>query len=199
MKHLNITLSLPSAIEFNGLCDILRNIRDITISFRYLPAEQLTAGYSLPSNTNLLVCDPTSLSASEVSQLRRNSPGVKIALLYHTSLPAATVKVYDTAFSIYDSESNIQQAVTSLFATRRAQQSSNELTQREKEIIIGVAKGLSNKEIAVENNVSVNTVMTHRRNIASKLEIHSAAGLTVYALMSNLITLEEIGESKADF
>ncbi len=43
------------------------------------------------------------------------------------------------------------------------------LSQREKDVVTGIVKGLSNKEIATEMNVSVNTVMTHRRNIASKL------------------------------
>ena len=53
-------------------------------------------------------------------------------------------------------------------------------------------EGLSNKEIAAEMNVSVNTVMTHRRNITAKLQIHSAAGLTIYAIVSKLVRLDEI-------
>ena len=67
-----------------------------------------------------------------------------------------------------------------------------ELSPREKEVVIGVVKGLSNKEIAAEIGVSVNTVTTHRRNIAAKLKIHSPAGLTIYAIMSKLVTLDEV-------
>lgn len=70
-----------------------------------------------------------------------------------------------------------------------------ELTQREKEIVIGIVKGLSNKELASDMHVSVNTVMTHRRNIASKLQIHSAAGLTIYAIVSKLVTLDDVKSS----
>ena len=66
------------------------------------------------------------------------------------------------------------------------------MSQREKDVVIGIAKGMSNKEIAVQMNVSVNTVMTHRRNISSKLKIHSPAGLTIYAIVSKLIKLEDI-------
>jgi len=66
------------------------------------------------------------------------------------------------------------------------------LSPREKEVVIGVVKGLSNKEIAAEMCVSTNTVMTHRRNIATKLQIHSAAGLTIYAIINKLVKLEEL-------
>ena len=62
----------------------------------------------------------------------------------------------------------------------------------EKEIIGLVAKGLSNKEIADRLFLSVHTVTTHRRNIASKLQIHSAAGLTIYAILHNIIDISEV-------
>lgn len=61
------------------------------------------------------------------------------------------------------------------------------LSEREREIIICLVQGMSNKEIADHLFISVNTVMTHRRNITRKLEIHSVAGLTIYAIANNLI------------
>ena len=66
------------------------------------------------------------------------------------------------------------------------------LSNREKEIIACVAKGMSNKEIAESLFLSVHTVTTHRRNIASKLQIHSSAGLTIFAILHNLIDIKEI-------
>ena len=66
------------------------------------------------------------------------------------------------------------------------------LGDREKDIIRCVAKGKSNKEIAEELFISVHTVATHRRNISSKLGIHSAAGLTIFALINNLVDLNEV-------
>lgn len=66
------------------------------------------------------------------------------------------------------------------------------LSQREKEIIICIAKGLSNKEISDELNISINTVTTHRRNISSKLQIHSIAGITIYAIANGLVRMSEI-------
>ena len=69
---------------------------------------------------------------------------------------------------------------------------SNDLSEREKDIVVQVAKGLSNKEIADALFISVNTVMTHRRNISRKLQIHSPAALTIYALVNGLVNLDEI-------
>lgn len=66
------------------------------------------------------------------------------------------------------------------------------MTAREKEIICCVAKGMSNKEIADTLCLSVHTVTTYRRNISSKLQIHSAAGLTIFAILHNLINIEDI-------
>jgi regulator of cell morphogenesis and NO signaling len=55
-----------------------------------------------------------------------------------------------------------------------------------------VAKGMANKEIADHLCISVNTVTTHRRNIARKLSIHSSAGVTIYAIVNKLVTLDEV-------
>lgn len=66
------------------------------------------------------------------------------------------------------------------------------LSAREREIIVCVVKGLTNKEIADELCISTHTVITHRRNIASKLQIHSAAGLTIYAIVNKLVELSEL-------
>lgn len=67
-----------------------------------------------------------------------------------------------------------------------------ELSQREKEIVACVARGMSNKEIADKLYLSVHTVTTHRRNISAKLQIHSPAGLAIYAIIHHLVDLEDL-------
>lgn len=66
------------------------------------------------------------------------------------------------------------------------------LSDREKEIICLVARGLTNKEIANTLYLSVHTVATHRRNIGNKLQIHSPAGLTIFAIVNELLPLADI-------
>jgi DNA-binding NarL/FixJ family response regulator len=51
---------------------------------------------------------------------------------------------------------------------------------------------MTNKEIAAKLNLSSHTIVSHRRNISAKLQIHSAAGLTVYAIVNKLVSLEDI-------
>ena len=85
------------------------------------------------------------------------------------------------------------EAVVRLEDERQEQDSANDaLSDREKEVIVCVVKGMSNKEIAEQLYISVNTVMTHRRNISRKLQIHSPAGLTIYAIVNGLINLEDV-------
>ncbi|MDE6551538.1 MAG: response regulator transcription factor [Muribaculaceae bacterium] len=66
------------------------------------------------------------------------------------------------------------------------------LTEREKDILRCVARGMQNKEIAEKLFISINTVTTYRRNISTKLNIHSAAGLTVFAILHGLVDINEI-------
>jgi DNA-binding NarL/FixJ family response regulator len=66
-----------------------------------------------------------------------------------------------------------------------------ELTPREITILKLVSQGLTNKQIADELFLSAHTVITHRKNISSKLGIKSVSGLTIYAIVNNFITIGE--------
>ncbi|MCF0190060.1 MAG: helix-turn-helix transcriptional regulator [Marinilabiliaceae bacterium] len=79
----------------------------------------------------------------------------------------------------------------SAFANVENEQSDS-ITEREKEVIVAIVQGMSNKQIADHLCISPHTVITHRKNIARKLQIHSPAGLTVYAIANGLV---EIGKS----
>ena len=71
-------------------------------------------------------------------------------------------------------------------------QDSEALSDREKDVIISLVQGMSNKEIADHLCISTNTVITHRRNIARKLQIHSPAGLTIYAIVNGLVDISAV-------
>ena len=71
-------------------------------------------------------------------------------------------------------------------------EASDTLSDREKEVIIALVQGMANKEIADHLCISTNTVITHRRNIARKLQIHSPAGLTIYAIVNNLVDISSV-------
>lgn len=77
-------------------------------------------------------------------------------------------------------------------ARNHAEDRREELSEREKEILVSVAQGLLNKEIADKHHISINTVITHRKNITRKIGIKTVAGLTAYAILNNLIDINSI-------
>lgn len=86
-----------------------------------------------------------------------------------------------------------ESSTTNIFGNSPAVASEDDdLSEREIDVVKGVVLGLSNKEIAENLCISTNTVITHRRNIAKKLDIHSAAGLTVYAIVHKLVDVRDM-------
>jgi len=75
---------------------------------------------------------------------------------------------------------------------QNAESGHDELSDREIEILVSVAQGLLNKEIADRHNISINTVITHRKNITHKTGIKTVAGLTVYAILNGYIDINSV-------
>ena len=87
----------------------------------------------------------------------------------------------------------LTQSSVSKSSNSRILKSANEqLSDREKDILVQIVKGLSNKEIADVLFISPHTVITHRKNITRKLNIHSTAGLTIYAIVNNLVGINSL-------
>ena len=86
-----------------------------------------------------------------------------------------------------NSEENMATLIGKLFKESDAENNGSRLTQREISVLQLVAKGCLNKEIADQLNISVNTVLSHRKNITAKLGIKSVSGLSVYALMNGIV------------
>lgn len=124
---------------------------------------------------------------------------VKLAALEVGRLDRQTLASYDGVISIVDDLSTIADTISTLLSEENSQDTDEDdagskdvLSQREKEIVTLVVKGLTNKEIATRLFLSIHTVITHRRNISRKLEIHSATGLTIYAIVNKLVDINEI-------
>ena len=109
---------------------------------------------------------------------------------------ASLLSKYDESISIFDDLETLSKKIAGLLLDMSSEEdevdSQDALSQREKEIVICVVKGMTNKEIAEKLFLSIHTVITHRRNISKKLQIHSAAGLTIYAIVNKLVTLSDV-------
>jgi two-component system nitrate/nitrite response regulator NarL len=88
-----------------------------------------------------------------------------------------------------------QAALTQLVTNGGKTEPFSQLTTREREVLVLIAEGQSNKEIANRLGIGVRTIETHRERIMRRLDIHSVAGLTKFAIANGLISLE--GESQA--
>ena len=89
-------------------------------------------------------------------------------------------------------QSDVTKNITDMVFKSSISQNPEALSDREKDVIISLVQGMSNKEIADHLCISTNTVITHRRNIARKLQIHSPAGLTIYAIVNGLVDIAAV-------
>jgi DNA-binding CsgD family transcriptional regulator len=117
-----------------------------------------------------------------------------VAALQTVQMEDEVWRQYDEVVNLYDAPPVIIKKLRAVLVSRQdsPRQDSQELSLREKEILVCVAKGMLNKEIADLYNISIYTVITHRKNITRKTGIKTVAGLTVYALLNNLIDANSI-------
>ncbi len=142
---------------------------------------------------DVLLVSPIIAGAKIDSRIADKCNGNIAALLY-TTLRGVNLLGYKETITINDSAEEIIQAIE---RTCHGDEEDDEkldeniLSPRETDVVALVAKGMTNKEIAISLDISIHTVITHRRNIAKKLDIHSASGLTIYAIMRKLVKVEE--------
>ncbi|MPM98776.1 hypothetical protein SDC9_145966 [bioreactor metagenome] len=102
------------------------------------------------------------------------------------------IDIYDDSLHIINKLKHTLQIFNDNKKHTDKEDKSIELTNREKDILVLIAKGLKNKDIANQLNLSVHTTNSHRRNITRKTGIATVSGLTLYALFNNLISQEDI-------
>ena len=86
----------------------------------------------------------------------------------------------------------LQQLMTNDNSTNLSGETNKDLSTRETDVLQLIVKGITNKEIADKLNISLNTVLTHRKNITAKLGIKTVSGLTFYAIMNGIISGDDI-------
>ena len=143
---------------------------------------------------DLVVVNPSLLSdAARRSTLRAAVPQlqeVALAAFVHTLYDEEQLRGFDAVITLFDSSQQLLRKLRKALeaaGTQPQPSETNELSEREREILVAVARGLTNKEIADRHNISIHTVISHRKNISRKTGIKTIAGLTVYALLNNMI------------
>ena len=192
-KH-KILLIEPSEIVAAGITAIIARSPEFAI------AQTLSnPGYYNPQSCNIdiIIINPAVIDYNERFDIRSyfGKENVTIIALTHGSYEENVLRQYDGCIGIYDSAQRIVQKIKSAMeeATQAPKSDINELSTRERDILRAVAMGKTNKEIADEFNISIYTVISHRRNISQKLGINSIPGLTVYAIMNKLVDMSDFG------
>jgi DNA-binding NarL/FixJ family response regulator len=147
----------------------------------------------LPQEIDIILLNTIAVGYSRYFDIRELLPdyddALIIALTTELLLPG-TLASFDGALHLYDDGEKMVRELTAILesaAAVNAKHGDDGISERDKDIIIAIAKGHSNKDIADSLHLSLNSVMTYRKRIASKLSIKGTAGFTVYAMMNNLI------------
>ncbi|MFI3314351.1 MAG: LuxR C-terminal-related transcriptional regulator [Rikenellaceae bacterium] len=187
-NRLNILIADPSLIIRRGVMSVLLDIDSLGMNVTELEDITTIAEKIEAEHIDVVIINPMHLGITSPEQLAAGD--VRFVALQSFISSSNQLKGYDATISLTDSTSSIEQTLHKLISIESKIET--ELSTREKEIVKAIALGHSNKEIAESLFISIHTVMTHRKNIASKLKIHNPAGLTIYAIVNKLITIDEV-------
>ena len=188
----NIVLIEPSEIVATGIATIINgNPQFCVVQTLSSPTYYNTGN----SNIDAVIINPTVIDYNDRLDIR-SSIGLgttAIVALAHSNHEESVLRQYDECIGIYDNAQRIFQKLKNAIEenANAPKNDLNELSSRERDILTAVAKGKTNKEIADEFNISIYTVISHRRNISQKLGINSIPGLTVYAIMNKLVDMSD--------
>ncbi len=188
-----ILVAEPSYLIRKGLSTILNELKAVTQIEEIQGIDDLH--HALQSTIPHIVLINTTISSlTEADNLiKKLATDAKIISIFNTPLPENDNELN---LSVFDSKSvllnKLRNQVKSVQQSVTQQENSEELSDREKDVLRKVALGKTNKEVANELFISTHTVISHRKNITRKLGIKTVSGLTVYAILNQLIKLEDI-------
>lgn len=195
--HKNVLLIIPSKIVARGIEAVLSELGEFHVEGILSDLSHASEARLRNMDADVIVIDP--IVFDHVSRLTGRSrlaehSNAAVVALRTIPMDDEQMRQYDGTISMYDDPvSVVRKLRESLAAHEETPESEGyDLSQREKEILVCVAKGMLNKEIADHCNLSIHTVITHRKNITRKTGIKTVAGLTVYALLNNLIDSNSI-------
>ena len=196
-EAIRIAIAETSVIIRGGLTAALKRLPNVKVQPIELLSVEALSDCLRTHYPEMLIVNPTFGDYFDVNKFREETAGKKIRLIALVSsfVDASLLTKYDESISIFDDLDILSKKIHGLLnlASEEEELDNQEtLSQREKEIVICVVKGMTNKEIAENLFLSIHTVITHRRNISKKLQIHSAAGLTIYAIVNKLVTLNDV-------
>ena len=194
---IRIAIAETSVIIRGGLTAALKRLPNVKVQPIELLSIEALHDCVRTQCPDMLIVNPAFGDYFDIGKFREETSGKKIRVIALVTffVDASLLSRYDESISIFDDLERLSKKISGLLNVPSEEEdleNQDALSQREKEIVICVVKGMTNKEIAEKLFLSIHTVITHRRNISKKLQIHSAAGLTIYAIVNKLVTLNDV-------
>ncbi len=190
MRRYRIAIIESSAIIAEGVASILASSGEAEVVGLYPTLRAYADRLPVKDAEVVIVGSQVAVGAPLRSELQ----GVAVVLLSTTVVGEDVLRQVDGVINIYDDEAALMRKMRAAVeqGEMNPYSDSHDLSERERDVLILVAKGMANKEIADRLNISIHTVMSHRKNITHKTGIKSVAGLTVYALLNNLLDQNDV-------
>lgn len=191
-RYKKVLLIMPSRIIARGIEAVLSELGEFRVEGILSDLSHASEARLRNMDADVIMIDPVVFDyVSRMNVRSRISEYSAAAVVAFKSIPMdeEQLKQYDGVVDLYDDPVTVVRKLRDSLSSREEAPDSEEydLSVREREILVCVAKGMLNKEIADFYNISIHTVITHRKNITRKTGIKTVAGLTVYALLNNLI------------
>lgn len=187
----------PSVIIAEGLKHVVDDLAGFDVCGMITELEGGLEATLEAYDTDIIIADPAIAdiqSRPGLHETIKNLTGVPVLAILTSATDAGFTQDYEGQIYLWDKTAEVEQKISAAVSVNanETRGEGEELSAREKEILVCVAKGMLNKEIADHYNISIYTVITHRKNITRKTGIKTVAGLTVYALLNNLIDMNSM-------
>jgi DNA-binding CsgD family transcriptional regulator len=190
---INIAVVEPSFIISEGLCNLLLKHNNKFCIFKYSTVENFELSADFDS-LNIVILNPSFLvNRSDLVIKRKSLKQIKWVGLVYSYFDKSVSSIFDALIEIGDKPEEISNAISQLIvkSNDKDELTVNEpLSEREIGVLVEMVAGLSNKEIADKLNISIHTVMSHRKNIIQKTGIKSLSGLTIYAISNKIVSFK---------
>ena len=193
-NNIKIVIAENSLILRSGISAVLKRLSDYTFSINEVSNMDAFMLFSRLHRPEIAIINPLFLGGVSIANYKRDNPDTKVVALVSGYFDNKTLADFDGSISIFDDLDTVNDTISSVIHIEEDDDNieTEQLSQREKEIIGCVVKGLTNKAIAEKLSISIHTVITHRRNISKKLQIHSSAGLAIYAIVNKIVEIQDI-------
>lgn len=188
----------PSPILLRGLTSFIEEYSQLSVVSQLDNADRLDEKI-ISYNPKILIINPLSLHYKDTAvKIQSSFPDLIVIALVSSYIEKEMLMKFDEVIEMNDTKQKIANKIFNILKAKTFESSQNEsieLTNRERDVLVALVKGLTNKEISEKLFISIHTVITHRKNIIKKTGIKSVSGLTVYALINNIIDEIEINDS----